>query len=413
MAACAMEGDAMRACKLLFVCPILLALGCGSESLPTNPDAGPDVIVPQDVGVDTTVPIDTGIEDAAVDADGPEDAAADADVREDATMDAGPDDSGPGDAGPDPVPDAGDDDEDAGTDAGAEEDAGVDAGPPDPCEPQPGDETYHYVLRVIRIERDIDIEWDVALVTGGEAVGMDLDGVDGMTCDHVDFTWRGETGIDNNLAFLLDMFEALDSSFDANASAAEAIVEGDLLVVIRIDKWNGTADDDCVDVSLLAGLVPESVSDARAYLDMTGDDLLDPGVTLDLDAESFGEDMVPVVFFEAQRVEDGQVHTEPGAIPMSFPVSEDGAPLRFTLHEGQLRFGLTPTALTDGILAGAGEAEELADTFIEAFDAEPSFDDIFRQIIDDLADLWGDGVCDHVSAGFYFEGVDIASGVVR
>jgi hypothetical protein len=318
------------------------------------------------------------------------------------------------DAGLDAEVDAGPDAEvDAGTDAEADAgtDAEVDAGPVDPCVPQEGDETYHYLLRVIRLERDIENDPDSGERIGGEVVGMDLDGVDGVTCGHVDFGWQGERGIDNNFAPLADDLESL-LSMNVNESMAEAIVEGDLLMVVRVDKWNGTPNDACVDVSVLTGLVPAGVGNARAYLDMDDDGLVDPGVTLNFDAESFREGMVPVTFFEGQRVEDGRVLTDPGTLPMEIHFGAD-EPLDITLKEARLRFDLSLTTLSNGILAGAADVEEAHTGLMNTGFFDPVFESTLRNVLETGADLWGDGVCDHMSVGFYIEGVDIVPGDIQ
>jgi hypothetical protein len=345
----------MRVKVVVFVSAAMVAQGCGSGSSGVEDDAGIDAAIPMDAGVDTSVPDDTG------------------------------------------------------ADAVTGDDAEVDAGPGDPCDLQDGEQTYHYVLRVIRIDRSI--AFDSGGVTGGEAVGMDLDGVDGETCDHTDFSWEGQSGVDNNLAVFVDLLGAF-VDYDTDAGMAEAIVEGDLLLLVRVDKWNGTPDDACVDVSALMGLVPAAVTDARAYLDMVGDDLVDPGVTLDIDAESFGDGMVAKSFFPAQVVEGGRILTTPGTIHMDIPVG-GSQPLQVVLHEARLRVDITPTALSNGIVAGAGDADETADSFIATGLVPPEFHSIMRGILVSLADLWGDGTCDHISAGFYVEGVEMVPGVVR
>jgi hypothetical protein len=364
LARAVMEDAAMRAKVVVFVSAALVAQGCGCGSSGVEDDAGVDAAIPSDAGADTSVPNDTG-------ADGTT-------VHIDACV--------------------------CGWDGQTSEDAG----PVDPCELQEGEQTYHYVLRVIRIDRDILID---GTNFSGEVVGMDLDGVDGETCDKDDFTWKGQAGIDNNFALLVELTRDL-FAMDVDEFVEEAILEGELLVVVRVEKWNGTPDDECVDVSVLAGVVPVAVYDARAYLDMDEDDLVDPGVTLDIDAESFGEGMVPVAFFEAQRVDDGRVLTDSGVLPLKIPFG-GSEPADLTLHEARLRFDLGATTLANGIVAGAADVEEMYAAIMDTGTVPPAYEGFVQTILENLADLWGDGTCDHISAGFYMEGVEMVPGVVR
>jgi hypothetical protein len=285
-------------------------------------------------------------------------------------------------------------------------DAELDAGPRAECDREEGDRDAYFLVRRIAFDREI-------LVSGssfsGEAVGFDLDGVNGVTCGQTDFTWQGETGIDNNLALLLDLAGGVVDDLDVDSLLAESIEAGDIIILARVAAWNGEPDDNCVDVALLLGEVPpdgpqdvwicEGEGDARTCT-------MNEDLVLNIDQAAFDDDGNPLIGINQQVLSGGRILTQPTTISLEIPFG-DGL-LALTLLNGRVQLDVDENGISNGILGGALEVEPFIGLMLDllADTIPPPLQPILIDIIRSLGDLhYAGGNCNTLSVGMAVEGV--------
>jgi hypothetical protein len=318
------------------------------------------------------------------------------------------DDCGPPD-GSVPLDAPGDATADTGTDAG------MDTGIPDPCEEQDGDATFHYLVGTLRFELDgvllCTAEQEAEEICeqgnpiGGETSGFDLGEA---SCGQPEFTWQGEEGINNMMAGLVKALGGFSEDIaQINETLQGSIMSGDILIIVRVEKWNGMPDDECVDVALLLGMLPEG--EDASYLDPSMDGELDPGLLIDINPESFdSETMLPLIGINQQTIEGGVLATDPATLALSLPLGE--TPVSLTMRDAMVRFDIVPETLSNGILGGALMLEEIVPPLAEALGFG---EDLVGTLFGGGADLLPvDGVCTAISLGISVEAVEAEAGEV-
>jgi hypothetical protein len=289
-------------------------------------------------------------------------------------------------------------------------DAELDAGPRAECDREDGDRDAYFLVRRIAFDRDISINPSSGAISG-EAVGFDLDGVDGVTCGQADFTWEGETGIDNNLALLLDLAGSLVDDLDVDALLAESIDAGDILILARVAAWNGQPNDDCVDVALLLGEVPPDGPQDVWICEGEGAGRtceINEGLVLNIDRGSFDDMGRPQIGMNQQVISGGRLLTDPSTISLEIPFG-DGV-LALTLLDGQVRLDVDVDGMSNGILGGSLDVETFITLMLDLLgDAiPPAFQGVLVDVLRSLGDLHhSGGNCNALSVGMSVEGVAV------
>ena len=215
----------------------------------------------------------------------------------------------------------------------------------DPCghevtECGPGGEEYTFVIGAGDLPR---------LTEGRLLDGFDFDGTDATVCRRPDRTSpiTGETGIDNQLTSLGELLEQA-IMMNIGDLTRQTIIDGDSLQVVQVQGADSLDNDSCVSVrirqaSLLPGQLPES-------LDVDGDGLLDPDLTLDQGYVS-SEDRTGCII-------DGVLHARfAGTDVFRFGTGEiEGERLR-------LRARIRAEGLDEAVLGGSVTVESLAVSF--------------------------------------------------
>lgn len=235
-------------------------------------------------------------------------------------------------------------------------------------------------------------EFTEAEVVDGERrlVGFDLDGVhsdgsaDGLGCRKRDgISLDGEyAGVDNEGAALVPSVDMILTS-DLRTTAQTAIAEGRFGVLIELRHWNGTGDDDCVDV-----VVHEAF----------------PVTTLELDASGAPTAGQTFAIQNAPRAFVGEtfVGSELRADLGGFPVPQ---PFMMDLQSAHLRLLWDGIRLI-GVVAGDLPAETVAASLACREERLPF--DVLMDLTGDLADLRpdADGDCRGISWAFRIATVD-------
>lgn len=295
--------------------------------------------------------------------------------------DAGPRDAGSRDAG---SRDAG------GRDAGRGDAGARDAGPPDAGPSVPGDcsggVTKYFVASVL-----------APAIFGPEGLpGFNLDGRvsllgDTLSCGHEDGSNLVETGVDNVYGETIGL--ELASEF---ADTLRADIErGDLLLLVRLDHVDSLLNDDCVQVSILMGVMPVGMA---PRLGRTGLLLIDQ--TFDLDAASLEADRAT----PRARVVDASIdggHVRVGPIDVVFSLAR---PIVVTLTDSVVSFDVSDGGLSNLLIGGGVQVTELA----RGFDAREEIDPENVRLLRVYTDLDYDSatrLCDAMSMVFAGEAV--------
>ena len=199
----------------------------------------------------------------------------------------------------------------------------------------------------------------------------------------------GEEGIDNSFAKLRPALDATEASA-LDDIVQEAINGGGLLVMVQLDGVDSLDNDDCVDVSITAGL---------------GDPLRGPDGQI-LSGQTFERDPeAEVSQLKGAAIVDGVL--EGGPIALGLPFQFLDADVIFSLQSGLIRLELDPDGAHTGIVGGGTPTEE-----ISALAHNTGIDETVEAVLDSLlsynADLAPDetDTCTEISVTLEFEAAD-------
>jgi hypothetical protein len=235
---------------------------------------------------------------------------------------------------------------------------------------------------------------DFVGATDGITDGLDLDGrisdaADSETCGQPDYSDPdGNPGIDNSFARLLPALEAATGGSEAVASAVQrAINNGDVLVMIETQRYNGEVDDSCVEVSLVRG-------DGRPTVG--GDGLLVSGQTFDRDTDA------PSSFVPDATVADGRLMA--GPVSLELPMQIAQFDLFLTLEDAVIEMWPDEEGNFDGLISGAIVVAEL-ETVLDEIEDGTDLVSVIRTVVRSRADMDPDenGDCQRLSITLRFE----------
>lgn len=225
------------------------------------------------------------------------------------------------------------------------------------------------------------------------------DGPDGgvvSTCE--DYTSPdGTGGIDNQFSRLAP---DLDSIFKIGDKIQENIEEGDLIILFELQNLDAetidaTTNDECVIVEVYLGFVPGGGGPLLANGGVA------PEQTFDLDNRSFDGDAPRIRF--GGKIVNGKLEAGPATIPLSLPIGS--AAIDLNIQDGRLEATFDGDRLTDGLIGGVLDIEELIAS-VEAIEEYESLGVTLRPILKKFADMNAAGEkneCSAVSLGIQYE----------
>jgi hypothetical protein len=229
----------------------------------------------------------------------------------------------------------------------------------------------------------------------GNVPGFDIDGrisdaTDDVGCNQEDWVSpEGVMGIDNQLASLAPTLEAALGE-ELQPTIDGAIADGSIIILMDIKGLE--FDDDDVTMDLALG----STADGEAP--MLSGSALAPGQTFTIDM-TYVEDA-------PGTVSDGLLDIQLSTLPLSIPFDETTV-IALTIRDARVQATVTATpSLDGGLIGGSLNIDELVTTVEEvAPDIDPA---LIQTTLEGVADLEpdGDGICQNVSVGITFEGVE-------
>lgn len=251
--------------------------------------------------------------------------------------------------------------------------------------------------------------------TGGAAAGFNLDGIDSgpegsaatdATCeqywaDYSSLNDPDHVGVDNALPGILDQLALVIPDLDVNATLAEQLESGDLLLLVRVTGVDSLSYDDSIQMQLLLGKLPEG-----ATIQIT-DGVIAGGQTFEIEQE-LGTPVNGDIF-------DGRLRATASVISLNLNVMDLNIALPITNPE--LRFDIAENGLTNGVIGGVLSIDDLIAAALEipqareyccsADPANCTDCPVAREIVGGLADIdpssANPALCEAISVGITFE----------
>lgn len=277
-----------------------------------------------------------------------------------------------------------------GDDDGTGDDPGDDL-PPMPLDCTGADDQCLFVASTL----SIGVEDMNGNVPGFDIDGRISDATDDVGCNQEDWVSpEGVMGIDNQLASLAPTLEAALGE-DLQPTIDGAIADGSIIILMDLKGVEST-NDDTVTMDLALGSV------AGGGAPMLSGSALAPGQSFTID-ETYVSDA-------AGAISGGVLDIEIDTLPLSIPFDETTT-IALTIRSARVQANVTATpALTNGLIGGSLNIDELVTTVEEvAPDIDPA---LIQTTLEGVADLEpdGDGICQNVSVGITFEGVEANEG---
>lgn len=233
----------------------------------------------------------------------------------------------------------------------------------------------------------------------GNVPGFDIDdrvsdSTDEQGCFQEDWTSpSGTPGIDNQLATLAPTLEAALGS-DLQETIDGAIADGSIIILMDVKGLESTNDDITMDLSL--------GSTADGNPPMLNGTAIAAGQTFTVDMTYVND--------APGTVTGGVMNVAVDTLPLAIPFDET-TEIALTIRSATVQATVTETpALTGGLIGGSLNIDELVTTVMAV---APDIDaGLIRTTLEGVADLEpdSDGICQNVSVGITFEGVEANAG---
>jgi hypothetical protein len=261
-------------------------------------------------------------------------------------------------------------------------------------------ETRYYLLNTLDFGK-VD-PTDSTVAPGFNLDGHVTEAGDTTGCGRQDFVSpEGEPGIDNQIAMLATELEAL-----LGGSLQRRVDQGRVLLLLEVSDVDDFHSDACVTLGLMVGALPDGMTEEDLLRDADGH--LAPGQEIPADPTSLDATGQPLTRVPA-CIREGTLHAGPVPVRLKIEVGLDN-PIDLQLHQTLLRAGITPETISDGVLGGALNLQELA----EAAEAvEDGIGTTVCSILPFFADLGEEGgtcldtasTCASISTTLVFGGV--------
>jgi len=240
-----------------------------------------------------------------------------------------------------------------------------------------------------------NIDGDAVVACNDLTAGVDAE-VAGVAPDN-------GTGIDNALGETL-------GGFVSEGTLRGSINDGSVLLLIEVRGVDSFMSDSCVGVTAYLGALP-----AGTTAPMLEAMRLAPGQTFDLSPESFidgAAGMMPRIKFGSAQIVGGRLQAGPTNFPLALSLS--GVSLAVTINDAQLRFNISATAMTGGVLGGSLNTDQVIAAYNMLPDPPLPADSV-ADILSGLSDIDENGSPDSCEAGsiaIKLQGVTAVRGVV-
>jgi hypothetical protein len=260
-------------------------------------------------------------------------------------------------------------------------------------------DSYFYVVNVLGFA--------TTSAETGQTPGFNLDGYNtpaggSSGCGHMDRRFDvnqdgvvedDENGIDNQLAEL--------ASILASVLNLQAMVDdGDILILVEAKHVDSLTSDECVEVDLLLGDVPEGET-----LEYDASGRIAAGQAFVINPSSYDANGNALISGLGSIV-DGRLYIGPVTLNLTVPV--DGNDVVLGIQTGQVAFNPSATALTVGVIGGALNVDALLDA-VGSLLPDDFPPETVRSFLEPLMDINPDennANCDSVSLGLSFGAVE-------
>jgi hypothetical protein len=269
--------------------------------------------------------------------------------------------------------------------------------PTGPCA-ETGD-SYFYVVNVLGFA--------TTSAETGQTPGFNLDGYNtpaggSSGCGHMDRRFDvdqdgtvedDENGIDNQLAELASI---LGSVLNLQAM----VDDGDILILVEAKHVDSLTNDDCVEVDLLLGDVPDGVT-----LEYDASGRIAAGQAFEINPSSYDAGGKALISGLGSIV-NGRLYIGPVTLNLTVPV--DGNDVVLGIQTGQVAFNPSAGALTVGVIGGALNVDALLEAVGSLLPSDFPPETV-RSFLEPLMDINPDANnanCDSVSLGLSFSAVE-------
>lgn len=270
--------------------------------------------------------------------------------------------------------------------------------------------TYFFVVAQLEVAQADAANPEI--VSGFNLDGAVTAGGDTTTgCGKMDFISPppdNEPGVDNQLGPILSN---LPGDLDVNASIAESVRNGELVLLVELVDVNDLLNDESVTVNIYVGTLPVGVTTP-----MLNGTQLAAGQTFDLDATAGSQASGAPLGSAPGAIVDGRLRAGSTDIPLS--LGETALPITLSVRGAQIAATLeaTGTTGTQGIIGGRVLNTETVAALAEIPDLEGN-EALIEGVLRSQADLDPDpsmgGACTSVSLALELELVSAVKGVPR
>lgn len=230
----------------------------------------------------------------------------------------------------------------------------------------------------------------------GNVPGFNIDGTTDIVCGQEDAMGPSPdniVGVDNSVGPTLGglVMSMIQDNVD----------DGSVLLVMQLDGVDSFTNDNQVKLTIFLAEKPEG-----ATLAHEASGRLSPGQAFDINELSFTDaaHTSPMILFANGKIINGRFQAGPADFPLS--ISLMGANLSLTVHNTQLRFNVSESLVSVGVLGGGLNIEEVNAT-VAATPALAEYATVVNTTLMSFADLDpnSEGVCESASVAMTFAGV--------
>jgi hypothetical protein len=262
-----------------------------------------------------------------------------------------------------------------------------------------GGDTYFYVVSSATL----------GAISGDSAPGFNLDASDANVCGDettvVDYASQApETGdgVDNQLLELAESLKDVDFggdepfTLDLDTFLKEAVLEGKFTLLLEVSGVDDLDNDNDVKVSAYLGDLVGGGAPASAGGKLTAGQDFEVATTIKTNA--------------AGTITNGRLSISLDSLDVVVPVETYDTTLTLTVNDVRLKFDISATELTSGVLGGSLDVDATVEeikTFLTAAEFDINADTLIKPILEERADLdETGGECAAVSAAIVFTGVE-------
>ncbi len=241
----------------------------------------------------------------------------------------------------------------------------------------------------------------------GNVPGFNIDGVVSTTASGCEVSGVACNAVCDATSPAPDNIAGVDNSVGPTLGGLvmsmiqDNVDDGSVLLVMQLDGVDSFTNDNQVKLTIFLAEKPEG-----ATLAHEASGRLSPGQASDINELSFTDaaHTSPMILFANGKIINGRFQAGPADFPLS--ISLMGASLSLTVHSTQLRFNVSETLVSGGVLGGGLNVAEVNAT-VAATPALAEYATVVNTTLMSFADLDpnSEGVCESASVAMTFAGV--------